>query len=111
MFFLTIIPGLLIADVLWWIWSDRRIRAGVRSDRARVALRWLVAIFMTGQIALYLFVIGGRFVGVRSALPGWLLAQVYVWHLFVLPFTIVVWLLYLMVNGLITLCRERSERS
>ena len=107
MFFVLIIPGLLIADVLWWWWSDRRVRA-LPASRARSGLRWLIAIFMSLQIIGYLGVIGPRFVGVRVSWHAWILAQIYVWHLFILPFTIVLWMLYSAANGLVTFSRRRQ---
>jgi predicted MPP superfamily phosphohydrolase len=109
MFFMLIIPGLLIADVLWWWWSDRRVRL-LPNKRARVALRWMIAIFMSLQIIGYLSVIGPRFIGVRVSYQAWVLAQIYVWHLFVLPFTIALWILYSIVSGIAVLMRKRRER-
>ncbi|CAN5673495.1 hypothetical protein BH09PLA1_BH09PLA1_26640 [soil metagenome] len=110
MFFLLIILGLLIADVLWWIWSDRKLRA-VRSTRARFAGRLMVAIFMSVQMAGYVYVIGSRYVGVRGGLPAVLLAQIYVWHLFILPATVVAWVIYLIFNAISAGLRNRKRRS
>ncbi|MBC8109090.1 MAG: hypothetical protein H7Z14_21065, partial [Anaerolineae bacterium] len=108
MFFLLIIPGLLVADLLWWRWSDRKVSA-LRPSRVRSAVRLLIAIFMIAQIAGFAFIIGSRFVGIRASLPAWLLAQVYVWHLFVLPFTVVAWLIYLLLSFTVVGLRNRSS--
>lgn len=108
MFFLLIIPGLLLADVLWWIWSDRRVRALPKS-RTRTALRWMIAIFMTLQIVGYICVIAPRFLGTPINYHAWMLAQIYVWHLFVLPFTVVGWIVYELVRGIIALSRKRRR--
>jgi predicted MPP superfamily phosphohydrolase len=109
MFFLLIIPALLIADLLWWRWSDRRVRA-MRVSRTRSTLRLLIAIFMAAQIAGYLYVIGARWVGVRASLPAALLAQVYVWHLLILPITVVAYGIASIVSAVFAGLRNRKRR-
>jgi predicted MPP superfamily phosphohydrolase len=108
MFFLLIIPGMLLGDALLWWWSDRRLHALPRSTRVTVALRWFLSIFMSLQIAGYLYVLGSRFVGIRASLNGALLAQVYVWHLLILPITLAVWIVCSIVRGLSALSRRRQ---
>src|SRR4051812_2844177 len=107
MFFLLIIPALLIADLLWWRWSDRKVRA-MRVSRTRSTLRLLIAIFMASQIAGYLYVIGARWVGVRASLPAALLAQVYVWHLLILPITVVAYGIASIVSAVFAGLRNRK---
>jgi uncharacterized protein len=78
-----ILVSLLAADLLWWRRADRRAR------RFHHALAWrlLIGLFMGGQIALVLWILGGR-VSMASSLgrPNQLLsAAAYLWHVLLLP--------------------------
>jgi hypothetical protein len=80
---LIVLASILAADLLWWRRADRRAR------RWRHALGWrlLLGLFMGGQIALVLWILGGR-VPAASSLgrPHQLLgAAAYLWHLLLLP--------------------------
>jgi hypothetical protein len=78
-----VLAFLLAADLLWWWRADRRAR------RLRHALGWrlLIGLFMGGQIALVLWILGGRVpaapYGARPPQP--LSAAAYLWHLLLLP--------------------------
>ena len=78
-----VLAFLLTADLLWWWRADRRARP------LRHARRWrlLIGLFMGGQIALALWILGGR-VPAASSLgrpPQLLSAAAYLWHLLILP--------------------------
>jgi predicted MPP superfamily phosphohydrolase len=78
-----ILVSILAVDLLWWRRADRRAR------RLRHALGWrlLIGLFMGGQIALVLWILGGR-VPAASSLgrPHQVLsAAAYLWHLLMLP--------------------------
>ena len=71
------------SDVLWWWRADRRAR------RLRHALGWrlFIGLFLGGQMAVVLWILGGR-VAAASFLvrpPYFLSAGAYLWHLLLLP--------------------------
>src|SRR5688572_28789125 len=86
MFFVAILTLMITGDVLWWIWADARLR--------RIKARWwwrtLLALFSGGLLAYLVFFIlfptQGRHA--HAWMPVYPLAGVYVWHLFVLPATL-----------------------
>jgi predicted MPP superfamily phosphohydrolase len=78
-----VLVSILAADLLWWWRADRRAR------RWRHALGWrlLIGLFMSGQIALVLWILGGRVPAAPSLgrPPQPLSAAAYLWHLLLLP--------------------------
>jgi predicted MPP superfamily phosphohydrolase len=78
-----ILLALFSADVLWWWRADRR----ARRLRHATGFRLLIGLFMGGQIALLLWILGGRFSAVSSfgRPPQILSAAAYLWHLLLLP--------------------------
>lgn len=80
---LIVLVSIFAADLLWWQRADRWAR------RMRHALGWrlLVGLFMGGQIALVLWILGGRVPAVSSLgrPPQFLSAAAYLWHLLILP--------------------------
>lgn len=81
--FLIILVSILAADLLWWLRADRL----ARQWRHAVAWRLFIGLFMGGQIALVLLILGGRAPLVSSlGRPSqFLSAAAYLWHLLVLP--------------------------
>ncbi len=80
---LVILVAILAADLLWWLRANRRTR------RLRHALAWrlLIGLFMGGQIALVLWILGVIFPAAssRGRPPQLLSAAAYLWHLLILP--------------------------
>lgn len=80
---LILLVSILAADLLWWLLADRQAR------RVRHALGWrlLIGLFMGGQIALFLWVLGGLVPAASSVgrPPQFLSAAAYLWHLLMLP--------------------------
>ncbi len=78
-----IIVSILVADLFWWRRADRLAR------RWPHALGWrlLIGLFMGGQIALVLWILGGRVPAAPSlGRPAqFLSAAAYLWHLLLLP--------------------------
>jgi len=85
---MLILATVLAADAVCWWRADRRARTWPRP----AAWRLLVALFIGGQIALLMWVIGGRVeptAGVGRP-PQLLAAVAFLWHLLVLPVVVVV---------------------
>ena len=87
---LTIIGLVLLYDVLWWRAADRFLRPLPNRWRWRAPL-WL---FMGAQMLCLLWIVFGRMLGGRPELdlPGWLMVVTFIWHLLVLPATVLAWL-------------------
>ncbi len=81
--FLIILVSIVVADLLWWLRADRWAR------RSRHALGWrlFIGLFMGGQIAVLLWILGGRGPAGPSfgPPPQPLSAAAYLWHLLMLP--------------------------
>jgi predicted MPP superfamily phosphohydrolase len=86
MIFLAIILSLFLFDGVWWVWADRRLRT---HECAR-AFRWLLAGFMVFEVLGYLWIGLYRFLPGRvpMELPKPLLVSIYIWHLCVVPITL-----------------------
>jgi predicted MPP superfamily phosphohydrolase len=78
-----VLLALFSADVLWWWRADRR----ARRLRHSASCRLLIGLFMGGQIALLLWIVGGRVLAASSfdRPPQILSTGAYVWHLLLLP--------------------------
>jgi hypothetical protein len=101
-----ILFSIVIADLLWWLLADRWAR------RLRHAPGWrlLVGLFMGGQIALVVWIIGGR-AGAAFSLgrpPQFLTAAAYLWHLLLLPAG---WVLVVTIGTLFWVWRWRRPTS
>jgi predicted MPP superfamily phosphohydrolase len=99
--FTIILASILAADLLWWWHADRRAR---RLHRA-FGWRLLVGLFMGGQVTLLLWMLGGRALGAHTlgAPPRVLTAAAYLWHLLILPASLV---LALTTGAGLRLCRS-----
>ncbi|HEX2973339.1 MAG TPA: metallophosphoesterase [Tepidisphaeraceae bacterium] len=75
-----------VLDVVWWNWADHRLRS---LSRARL-WRGVLAAFMGAQVVCFAVMLALRIVGMRPMIPLPLLAGIYIWHLTVLPATMVV---------------------
>src|SRR4029453_2149229 len=95
---LLIICLVFVYDLLWWRAGDRMLRPLPRRRPWRVAL----GVFMAVQVLCLLWIVLGRMVLRTSdaAIPTWLLIATFVWHLLVLPVTVVVWLLIATGRGI-----------
>jgi predicted MPP superfamily phosphohydrolase len=86
--FVLIVGSLLVGDVAWWLWADRRVR------RTKHPMLWrpLVGLFSGLQLGYLLWFITfpteGRHAHAWMPIPA--LAAIYVWHLLVLPMTLLV---------------------
>ena len=110
--FVFILCFIFIGDAVTWWLADRWIR---RHGKVR-SLRWGLGLFM-GLMLLYMvtmFVLmglrgpAGR--SAMSAVPTWVVAVVYVWHLIVLPLTMLAWIIGGAIVG-VAFLTKRLRRS
>lgn len=99
--FLMVLTAILAADLLWWWHTDRLSRL------LHHAFWWrlLISLFMGGQIALVLWILGGRLLAdsFLSRPPQILSAAAYLWHLLILP---AAWILLVMTSILFWVWRS-----
>ena len=100
--FLLIIVGLPILDLAWWRWADLQLRRLPHAGRWRL----LLAGFIAGNLAVYVWLLASRLGGVPFAIPTGVLTACYIWHLAVLPATMLV----LAGGGLIRALHAGSAR-
>src|SRR5947207_13584468 len=85
----SMLAGWLICDILWWIGADRRLHA----IRGALAWRVLLALFVVAQISfIAMMTIGTAIEHVPDVKPMLWPVAAYIWHLFVLPSSVLVWL-------------------
>jgi predicted MPP superfamily phosphohydrolase len=86
--FVLIVAAVLIGDVAWWLWADRRARA---TRRPRL-WRTLVAAFTAWEFGYLLWFMAFQDAArhAHQWMPSSILATIYVWHLLVLPITLLI---------------------
>ena len=90
--FVLIVSSVMLAlDLVWWFLADRQARK--LPNRRSWRIGW--AAFMTVQAAGMLLLMFARYLGLdrTAGLPTWALTFLFVWHLLVLPGTVIVALL------------------
>jgi predicted MPP superfamily phosphohydrolase len=82
-----ILASILAADVFWWLRADRQ----ARQWRHALLCRLVIGLFIGGQIALVLWSLGGRIPAAAflGRPPQLLSAAGYLWHLLLLPASLV----------------------
>src|SRR4051794_2859368 len=91
--FFPIIFGTPLLGVLWLFWADRRLRHLKNPRRWRIA----AGIFAATMLGGFIWVLLARRLHIAAMPPTPILAAVYIWHLLVLPLT----LLSAIVAGLV----------
>src|SRR5947209_2397883 len=78
-----VLIAILVADLLWWLRADRLARPLPRA----IWWRLLIGLFLGGQMALVLWMLGGRALTATPLQrpPESLSAAAYLWHLLLLP--------------------------
>jgi len=86
--FVIIVCAILIGDVAWWRWADRRAR---RTRHPKI-WRSLVAVFTAMQMGYVLWFIAFPSLSRQAHhwVPSPVLASIYLWHLLILPATLLV---------------------
>jgi hypothetical protein len=105
---LLIIGAAFGLELLCWFRFDRMIRS-LGAGRGPRAL-W--SLFMAGNVlALLWVVLGRRFLPhPEDFLPRWALAATFVWHLLLLPLTLVIWMIASTGRGVAVLTRGKFSR-
>ncbi|MBN8548353.1 MAG: metallophosphoesterase [Deltaproteobacteria bacterium] len=84
--FLIIVSAVLLIDILWWLAADRAFR------KLRKSWLWrsLLACFMAGQFATVCWIFAARLWEQQglSAPPQFLTSVTFLWHLLILPMTL-----------------------
>lgn len=85
MIFLFVICPMPLLDLLFWWWADRRLRP----LRRHVLWRSALATFMGAQLALFAWIFASRWTKLDIDIPPWVLALLYLWHILILPTTMI----------------------
>src|SRR5258706_13460754 len=82
--FLPIVFGTPLLGILWWFWADRKFR------RLKYARRWriLMGAFAATMLGGFIWVLLARRLHIAAMPPVPILAAVYIWHLLVMPLTL-----------------------
>jgi predicted MPP superfamily phosphohydrolase len=94
--FLLIVSAFPLASIIWWLWADARLRGLDLAPRARRFLRLGLAMFVGLHVLGFVWLFGGRLGGLGVSAPRELLLTTYVWHIVVLPITVVLTILLLL---------------
>src|SRR5688500_5820564 len=83
--FWLIILSFPVFDIAWWVWAHRRLAV------LPEAKRWqrLLGVFVIAQLLALTFLFVARFSGIHAPYPVVVLATLYIWHLIILPITVV----------------------
>lgn len=85
--FLVILAAIVITDILWWVHSDRLARAQPHAPAWRLS----IALFMSFQLGMVFWMLGTRLLSLPDSYrpPQIFNTITYIWHLLVLPTTLV----------------------
>jgi predicted MPP superfamily phosphohydrolase len=97
--FLLILGSIVAADIAWW-WFVHRLCNRLAHPGA---WKWGVGLFMGVQLGLILWIIAARRIGPDTpGPPDWVMSFVYLWHLLVMPATLLVALMWGLFAGVRT---------
>src|SRR3954469_18741642 len=94
--FFPIIFGTPLLGVLWWFWADRRLRHLKNPRRLRIA----AGIFAATMLLGFIWVLLARRLHIAAMPPVPILAGVYVWHLLVMPLTLLSAVVAMLIWGM-----------
>lgn len=86
MLFLFIVLAIPVCNLLWWWWADWKLRGMARARLWRV----LVAVLVLSQLAVYAYLLRPRLVPIGALVSRPVLTVAYVWHMVVLPLSLIV---------------------
>lgn len=109
MVFLLIVYGLPLLSLVFWAAADRLLRS-LRPSGLRTGLRLGLAAFAVLHFVFYVAIFAQRALGMPWDPPTPVIIAIYVWHLVVLPLTIVAFVLGFKVHLLASLVRWLRRR-
>jgi predicted MPP superfamily phosphohydrolase len=87
--FVLVVSAVMIGDLAWWQWADRRLKRRTRRPWLWRTLLGLFTLFQLGYVTWFItFPSAGRHA--HFWMPAPVLATVYLWHLLILPATLLV---------------------
>lgn len=99
-FFLIILFSMLGGDVVWWAVADSKVRRLQIAPRARLAWRLAIGAWALAMAGLFVAVVIVRILGHDLVLPEIVSMASFIWHLIVLPITLLCFLVaWLVRNG------------
>jgi hypothetical protein len=100
--FWLIILSFPVFDIAWWVWAHRKLAVLPK------AKRWqrLLSIFIIAQLLSLTFLFVARFSGLHAPYPVVVLAALYIWHLIVLPITVLLSFLGELASSFTALARR-----
>ena len=104
--FWLIIASFPILDIAWWIWANRKLGALPNPKPWRRLLALFVLFQFLGLTGLFVT----RATGIHAPYPVTLLAALYLWHLIVLPITVLLTLLAELLIGSVNLAKWTLRR-
>ncbi len=107
-FFTVLFSAFAVADVSWWRWADARLRVMRRARVGRAMLGAYIGLMLVYVVAFALLPRQMRLP--HAWVPTWLLAMVYIWHLVVLPTTMVLFVPGKLVEAIVKIVRAIRAR-
>ena len=104
LFLIVILGSMLLGDVAFWLWGDRKLRR-TRHPRVWRPLLGLWSGVLLGYL-LWFLLLPEQARQAHAWMPIWVLAAMYIWHLLILPPT----LLYVIATSLVGLVRRTIRR-
>ena len=94
--FFVIMLLLFVGDIAWWMWAHARLKPLKHVRRWQIALGVFTACFLGYLVFFLLFPTFGRHA--HHWVPTYVLASIYIWHVFVLPIAIVSIILFELIS-------------
>ncbi|MEA2708511.1 MAG: uncharacterized protein QOF78_1112 [Phycisphaerales bacterium] len=107
-FFFLILGSMLLGDIAFWLWGDRKLRRTRRAKIWRPLLGLWAALLLGYLLWFILLPAQARHAHVWMPIPA--LALIYIWHLLILPATLLYILIASLVSGIRALLHRRSQR-
>jgi predicted MPP superfamily phosphohydrolase len=104
LFLIVILGSMLLGDVAFWLWGDRKLRR-TRHPKVWRPLLGLWSGVLLGYL-LWFLLMPQEARQAHAWMPVWVLAAMYIWHLLILPPT----LLFIIATSLVGLVRRAIQR-
>src|SRR5262245_34086447 len=108
MFFIILFTLFIVLDVWWWRWADAQLRPLTRPRLWRSLLATWMTALMLYMLAFVIFPRQAR--AAHQWLSVWYLALAYVWHLLILPVTLLAFIPGRIVGSLVRWWKRRRHQ-